>query len=178
MLNVHRSSRLAQRRPARSTHVRGVMLLEVLIALLIFALGVLGLVGLQASASKQSGQAKYRADATLLANELLGQMWVTSRSYSTLNTAFSSSGSGGAQYNTWKARVLAELPGADAAGNAPTVTLTQVQPLPAIVAGVTGTVPAATLTPSTQVSITLKWKAPGEPASDPAHSITVVNEIK
>jgi type IV pilus assembly protein PilV len=58
---------------------RGVMLLEVLIALLIFALGVLGLVGLQARAARDSSQTKYRADATLLANDLLGQMWLTSR---------------------------------------------------------------------------------------------------
>ena len=34
-------------------------MLEVLVALLVFALGVLGLVGLQATAVKQAGQAKY-----------------------------------------------------------------------------------------------------------------------
>jgi type IV pilus assembly protein PilV len=153
---------------------RGVMLLEVLIALLIFALGVLGLVGLQARAARDSSQTKYRADATLLANDLLGQMWLTSRDYATLNAAFTSSGSGGARYNTWNARVANALPGA--AANPPTVVLAQVQPLPAIVAGASA--PATGLTSSSQVTITVYWKAPGEPAADAAHKIVLVNEIR
>ena len=48
----------------------GVMLLEALIAILIFSLGVLGIVGMQASAVKASRDAKYRADAGLLAARL------------------------------------------------------------------------------------------------------------
>jgi len=152
----------------------GVMLLEVLIALLIFALGVLGLVGLQASAIKQSGQAKYRADATLLANELVGQMWITSRDFTTLSTRFKSAGSGGTDYLAWKARVNAELPGASR--YPPVVTLTQVQPLDAIVGGASA--PAAGLPSSTQVTVTMYWKAPGEAATEPAHKIVLTNEIR
>lgn len=152
----------------------GVLLLEVLIALLIFALGVLGLVGLQANAIKQSGQAKYRTDATLLANELIGQMWMTSRDYTTLNTAFTSTSSGGASYRAWKTKVETSLPGA--ATYPPTVVLTSIAPLNAIV-GSASAVPVG-LTPSTRVTITMRWKAPGEPASDPAHSFVLTNEIK
>jgi type IV pilus assembly protein PilV len=158
-----------RRRQAQS----GVLLLEVLIALLIFSLGVLGLVGLQANAAKQSSQSKYRADATLLANELIGQMWVTSRTYATLYASFTSDATGGATYNTWKAKVQAELPGADS--YPPLVTVAQIAPLPAIVAG--AQVPS-TLLPSTRVTITMRWKAPGEPASDPPHSFVLTNEIK
>lgn len=156
----------------------GVLLLEVLIALLIFSLGVLGLVGLQASASKQSGQTKYRADATLLANDLIGQMWVTSRNFATLNSRFKSADGGGADYLTWKARVAADLPGA--ATYPPIVALAEVQPLNAIVvvAGVVASAPAAGLASSTRVTITVRWKAPGEPASDPVHSIVLTNEIR
>lgn len=160
---------------ARRRSQSGVLLLEVLIALLIFSLGVLGLVGLQANAIKQSGQAKYRTDATLLANELIGQMWVTSRTFATLQTAFQSS-SNGAQYAAWKTKVEAELPGAST--YPPIVAFTQVDALPAIVAGVAGTTPAAGTTPSTRVTITMRWKAPGEPASDPPHSFVLTNEIK
>lgn len=152
----------------------GVLLLEVLIALLIFALGVLGLVGLQANAIKQSGQAKYRADATLLANDLIGQMWLNDRNYTALNTAFTSGAGGGPQYLAWKTRVEASLPGA--ATYPPTVVLTKVDPLDAIVGSASG-VPVG-LTPSTRVTITMRWKAPGEPASDPAHSFVLTNEIK
>lgn len=162
---------LTHRRPRAQS---GVMLLEVLIALLIFALGVLGLVGLQANAIKQSGQAKYRADATLLANELIGQMWLTGRNFATLNTAFTSASGGGAQYNAWRTRVEANLPGASA--HPPVVALTQIQPLDAIVAGAAAS--AVGLTPSTRVTITMRWKAPGEPAGDPPHSFVLVNEIK
>lgn len=152
----------------------GVMLLEVLIALLIFALGVLGLVGLQANAIKQSGQAKYRTDATLLANELIGQMWLTSRTPTALDTAFKSAGGGGASYLTWLTKVESTLPGATT--YPPTVVVTSVAPLDAIV-GAASAVPVG-LTPSSRVTITMRWKAPGEPASDPAHSFVLINEIK
>lgn len=62
--------------PARP---RGFMLLEALIALLIFSLAVLGLVGLQASMTRASSGAKYRADAAYLASDLVGLMWTDSR---------------------------------------------------------------------------------------------------
>ena len=42
---------------------RGVMLIEGLIAILIFSLGVLAMVGMQAQAINHTSQAKYRADA-------------------------------------------------------------------------------------------------------------------
>ncbi|HEY0954337.1 MAG TPA: type IV pilus modification protein PilV [Roseateles sp.] len=152
----------------------GVLLLEVLIALLIFALGVLGLVGLQATATKQSGQTKYRADATLLANDLLGQMWVSSRDFTTLNSRFKSSDGGGADYLVWKERVVSQLPGAET--YPPTVALAQVQPLDAIVSGASA--PAVGLSASTRVTITMRWKAPGEAATDPVHNIVLTNEIR
>ncbi|MFT7723136.1 MAG: type IV pilus modification protein PilV [Roseateles sp.] len=165
--------------PARPGQ-RGVLLLEVLVALLIFSLGVLGLVGLQASAAKQSGETKYRADATLLANELLGQMRLASRSFATLQARFQGAGTeepddrDGADYTTWRARVAAQLPGA--AGHPPIVTLTQNQPLPAIVNG--AATPATGLSASTLVSITVRWKAPNAPASEPVHNIVLTNEIR
>lgn len=66
----------------------GVMLLEALIAILIFSLGILGVVGMQASAVKANRDAKYRADAGLLANELVGQMMSGDRTGTTLQTNF------------------------------------------------------------------------------------------
>jgi len=54
---------------------RGSVLLEALIALLIFSMGILAIVGMQAVAIKNSADAKYRADASYLANQILGQMW-------------------------------------------------------------------------------------------------------
>jgi type IV pilus assembly protein PilV len=149
------------------------MLLEVLIALLIFALGVLGLVGLQANAVKQSGQAKYRADATLLANELIGRMWVSNRSFATLQADFGSAAEG-AEYKAWLARVGGALPGADS--HPPQVVVTQVEPLPALSGAASS--PAVGLTPSSRVTITMRWQAPSDPASMPPRNLVLVTEIK
>lgn len=156
------------------SHQRGVMLLEVLIALLIFSLGVLGLVGLQAAAGRQSGQSQYRAGATLLANDLVGQMRLASRDYTTLNARFKSADAGGADYLAWKTLVVAQLPGAST--YPPIVTLTEVKPLDAIVRGASA--PSTGLTSSTQVTVTMRWKAPGEASSDPVHSVVLTNEIR
>jgi type IV pilus assembly protein PilV len=54
---------------------RGSMLLEALIALLLFSMGILGLMGLQAIAIKNTADAKYRTEAAFLANQIIGQMW-------------------------------------------------------------------------------------------------------
>ena len=64
----------AQRLPMRCRH-RGASLLEALIALLIFSVGLLGLLGLQANALGASRDAQYRAEAAVLAHEIIGTMW-------------------------------------------------------------------------------------------------------
>jgi type IV pilus assembly protein PilV len=55
--------------------LRGVLLLEGLVAILIFSIAVLALVGLQARMKSAQSESKYRADASYLANELFGLMW-------------------------------------------------------------------------------------------------------
>lgn len=54
----------------------GIALLEVLIAILVFSFGVLGLVGLQARAISFSVDAADRNRAALLANEIASTMWL------------------------------------------------------------------------------------------------------
>jgi type IV pilus assembly protein PilV len=53
----------------------GAYLLEALIGILIFALGVLGIVGLQAASLRTTTDSAMRAEAVFAANQLLGQMW-------------------------------------------------------------------------------------------------------
>jgi type IV pilus assembly protein PilV len=53
----------------------GIVLLEGLIAILIFSFGVLAFAWLQAAATRQVTEAKYRLEATFAANQVLGQMW-------------------------------------------------------------------------------------------------------
>jgi type IV pilus assembly protein PilV len=55
--------------------VRGAALIEALVGILIFSIGILGLVGLQASMTRAQGAAKYRADAAYLSSEVIGAMW-------------------------------------------------------------------------------------------------------
>ncbi|MGJ7581712.1 type IV pilus modification protein PilV [Variovorax sp. RHLX14] len=54
----------------------GVALIEVLVSLLIFSLGILGLIGLQTRAITLSGDAEDRNRAALLANDVTSTMWL------------------------------------------------------------------------------------------------------
>lgn len=53
----------------------GIVLLEGLIAIVIFAFGVLAVIGMQAATVRQTTDAKYRVDASFLANQSIGLMW-------------------------------------------------------------------------------------------------------
>ena len=54
---------------------QGIVLLESLIAILIFSMGILALMGLQAAMIGNTTDAKYRADAAYIAKQRLGEMW-------------------------------------------------------------------------------------------------------
>lgn len=54
---------------------QGVVLLEALIAILLFSLGVLALVGLQGAMIKNTSEAQFRSDASFIAQRRLGLIW-------------------------------------------------------------------------------------------------------
>jgi type IV pilus assembly protein PilV len=54
----------------------GSFILEALVSVLIFAIGLIALMGMAGQAVNQVGQTKFRNDASNLAGELTGQMWV------------------------------------------------------------------------------------------------------
>ena len=54
---------------------KGVVLLEALISILIFSLALIALVGLQAVMIKNASEAKFRGDASYIAQQRLGAMW-------------------------------------------------------------------------------------------------------
>jgi type IV pilus assembly protein PilV len=58
------------------TAQRGMTLLEVLVAILIFSIGMLGMVGMQARAMQYSVDSEDRTRAAMLANEAVAAMWV------------------------------------------------------------------------------------------------------
>ena len=68
-----RNHTMIRRRPRKSQE--GVMLIEALVAILIFTIGVIAVMGMQAVSIEQVSQAKYRTDASYLANQITGKMW-------------------------------------------------------------------------------------------------------
>jgi type IV pilus assembly protein PilV len=103
----------------------GVMLLEALISLLIFAIGVLGLMGMQAMAIKVAADSKYRGEAAMHADQIINQMWADDRTNAVLVANYSSTPSG-VKYEVWRDQIQGAgtgLPGSSLSGNAPTVTI-------------------------------------------------------
>jgi type IV pilus assembly protein PilV len=73
---------------------QGAVLLEGLVAVLIFSVGILGVVGLQASMVKATAEAKYRSEASFVVQKRLGAMWVDQQnlaSYAESDTDISTS---------------------------------------------------------------------------------------
>lgn len=62
--------------PSSQKHQQGVLILEVLIAILIFAIGILAVVGLQGQAIKHVTEARARTEATTIADSIIGQLWM------------------------------------------------------------------------------------------------------
>jgi len=54
---------------------QGVVLVEAMVAILIFSMGVLAVVGLQAAMVKNTADSKYRADASYIAQQQIGLLW-------------------------------------------------------------------------------------------------------
>ena len=114
---------------------RGATLLEALIGILIFSIGILALVGMQALAIKHMSDAKYRSDAAFFANEIVGQMWVNRGSLGSY--AFSGSGAPPAAIDGWVTSIRNGLPGVTPAANLPIITVV-----------------------GTTVTVTVRWKLP------------------
>lgn len=150
------------------------MLLESLIAILIFSVGILAIVGMQGSAITATSDAKYRSDAGILANNLIAQMWVSDRSglqSHLLNDFQGGNGVDGTKYAAWvgnpgnpdPSSVFGILPGAQT--NPPQVSMVQtVQYLDL------NNQPVLT----SQVTIVIFWQTPGDQVS---HSFTVTTQI-
>lgn len=148
------------RRANRHAASRGVVLIDVLISVVVFAVGVLAIVGLQSVAVQQSSQAQYRAEATMLVNSLISRMWLTDRQVATLSARFAT---GGADYEAWLATVEAQLPGV--ADFPPTVVVDSVPSGPAS-------------PPTSRVTVTLQWKPPSAAAAEPANRLVMVTQIR
>lgn len=73
--------------PPNLDNQRGFALLEALVAVLIFSVGILSLIGMQATASRYATDAQFRSTASYLANQRIAEAWVADRA--TLVASFS-----------------------------------------------------------------------------------------
>ena len=133
----------------QSPQQQGSVLLEALVAILIFSIGILAVIGLQATAINASSQAKYRSEASMLANDLIGQMYIADPT--ALVGSFSSAN--GPAYIAWAARVTAILPGAIAAP------------------------PVVDVQPNGVTTINIFWRAPGDESAT-ARKYAIVAQIQ
>ena len=135
---------------------RGVMLIEALLAILIFSVGILAIVGMQAVAIKSVTESKTRSDASFLANQLMAQMWTDAGNISSY--AYAGTGTPPARLTAWITTVQTRLPGA----------LT----LPPLVT-ITGGTSSGAL-----VQITMRWQMPEEAAQGlPAHNFVITASV-
>jgi len=127
----------------------GVALLEALVGILIFSIGILALMGLQAQSIRNTVEAKYRNEAAYLANQIIGQMWVDQTNLATYDTGAGTS----PQMLAWRTQVANALPRVVVGGtNSPAITIA-----------------------GNQATVTVFWQMPG--ADSPQRQFSVVAQI-
>jgi type IV pilus assembly protein PilV len=82
-------------------------LIEAMVGILIFAFGIIGLVGLQVAMTRAQGAAKYRADAVYLGSQAVGSMWADRANINQYNTGTCNAY---APCKDWADKVVTTLP--------------------------------------------------------------------
>lgn len=131
----------------------GSVLLEALFAILLFSIGVLALVALQAVSIKNSADAKYRTDAAGLAKQIIAQMWLDrsnldNYAHHPTGALCSFTGAASADVGGWTTPVTAWA--AQAASLLPGVGASKSQ------------IQVSTVSGTKQVKVTVCWKGPQE----------------
>ncbi len=151
-------------RPSKGAQ-QGSILLEALIAFLIFSMGILGVIGLQATAINNTLEARYRTDAAFLANQIIAQMWADALPVTTTTpTSYvirptyacnpCKSNNGNANTQAWVAQIQSGfLPGVTDAANQPSIAIV-----------------------GNQVTVTLLWQSPQ--SQSVSHNYVTKTEIQ
>lgn len=121
-------------------------MIEVLVTILIFSFGMLGLAGLQLRTMAYSQGSLFRSQATALTDDVLDRMRASRGTASAWATDFDSAGTAGSDLADWKTEVAGLLPDGKAA-----ISLS-----------------------ATKVTVTLRWRdAPDKSDSDLTEFTTV-----
>ncbi len=118
--------------------MQGGSLVDALLSLLLFSVGMLALLKLLSSALAESANAQYRNEASQLASALVARMWTGDRSVGSLQSRFGDVNA--SDYQAWLADVQSRLPGTGTAAMQPIVSIDAQR----------------------HVAITLYWKAPAD----------------
>ncbi|MEJ8858351.1 pilus assembly protein PilV [Variovorax robiniae] len=119
-MRAHYSAHSPKRHDApRRMGSRGIALIEVLVALLIFLFGILGFIGLQTALTKVQTETDLRATAAYLANEVVGRMWAE---MSNLNGYAGTTSCSATGCTEWRSKVAQLLPSGAATITADTTT--------------------------------------------------------
>jgi len=120
-----------------SRRIAGSALIESLISLLVFSIGLLSLLALLSATLKESDNARYRSEASLLASDLVSRMWSGERSLTALQQRFDPQSN---EYQLWLQRVQSVLPGISATRNTPQLLIDDQR----------------------QITLTMFWQAPSD----------------
>jgi len=142
--------------PRAPNRERGVMLIEALLAILIFSIGILAVVGMQSVAIKNVTESKYRSEAAFLTNELMAKLWTDPGNIALYD--YPGTGTVPPRLTDWVNKINTTLPGA-----------TVVQPRV--------TITGATAQGAT-VQIQVFWRLPEEASAGlPPHNHTVMASV-
>jgi type IV pilus assembly protein PilV len=139
----------------------GMILIEALIGVLIFSMGILALVAMQTAAVSAQSDAQYRIEAANFANRMLGEIW--------LNTDRTSSGTFATTFATFAHQTTGAACNFSGAASTNPVVTSWVNDVTAAGTGLPGATAAMQqiLVDSTagnfnRVTITVCWKAPND----------------
>lgn len=127
----------------------GSALIESLLAVLVFSVGLLSLLALLTATLKESDNARYRSEASLLATDLVSRMWSGERSLQSLRQRFTPAAD---EYQRWLERVKSTLPG-----------ITDNQNLPELL-----------IDDERTITLTLRWQIPSDTQQ---HQLVVVTRL-
>ena len=132
--------------PLIKQYQSGSSLLEGLLAIFLFSIGLLSLLMLLSAALIESSNARYRIEASLLINDLVSHMWIGDHSLAGLKSRFGDTSS--KEYQSWFTSVSHRLPGVSNTTNKPQITIDD----------------------SRNVTMNIQWQVPGDKT---AHQMTV-----
>lgn len=155
----------------------GIILIEAMVAILIFTIGVIALMGVQAVAIRTTSDTKIRMDAEFFVDQLLSEMAIDARATAVgatpningedrigeLNvprlTARYASASNGPGFQRWRDRLFNAAAGGLPGAEPPTITVTDLS------AGGNLTPTATAFRNAARVDVIVLWRGPKDPAA-------------